>query len=178
MLLSILLVPLAVVCSDAKDKRIQQLEEQLFQKKLELSNLGKMIEERDDYLVSFGIESKAIAKLMEKEVQKWKEENLGKPFTKEARDQIKASIICAAHEFSATFFAACDKNMNIKDMLTDGLFRQNESVGASEFDSLKFYLIRYALEHELMVALVKRYENCIQDALALWAEIESLQNNV
>ena len=176
--LSILLVPIAAVCNDARDKCIQQLEEQLFQKELELSNLGKMIEERDDYLASFGIDSKAIAKLMEKEVQKWKEKNPGKPFTEEARDQIKALIIHPAYEFSVAFFAACNNGVDIKDMLTGGLFRYNESDDAKEFESLKFYFIRCSIEQELLAALVKQYEKCIQDLLDISVEIESLQNNV
>lgn len=175
MLLGILLVPFAVVCSDAKDKRIQQLEEELFQKKLELSNLGKMIEERDDYLASFGIDSKAIAKLMEKEVQKWKEENPGKLFTEEARNQIKALIIHPAYDFSVAFFSACNNGVNIKGMLADGLFRYNESGDAKEFESLKFYFIRCSIEQELLAALVERYEKCIQDLLDISLEIENLQ---
>lgn len=176
MLLSTLLVPFAIVGNDAADLRIQQLEEKFFQKELELSNLGKMIAERDKLLSSFSlIAHEHISVMLSREVKKAESKNGGNPLPEEEENKLKKELLGSADDFLFSFFATCEKQQDISELLTKGLFQENEILNISEFESLKFHFIQCTFERRVIFDLVKKYEDCIRELLAINAEIENLQ---
>lgn len=93
----------------------------------------------------------------------------------EERNKIEAELCSLADEFLFGFFALCERNEDIDGKLVNGLFRRNEHFGCKEFESLKFYLIMATFERELIVELVKKFEKCVKELLAIKIIIEDAQ---
>ncbi len=149
MILSVLLVPCTLIGNRA-DTRIQQLNNDLQAKEVELFQLARMIEEKQQWIDStfqaqkdflsmhFGISNKEEYEQFKKEIHPFGEEldNVGWA----AEDLQK---------FLATRFDNVTKNFD------------------EVLERTKAMMIRYSIEYHLLFKLVKRYEQCAQEFLAL-----------
>jgi hypothetical protein len=175
-ILSVLLAPFTIIGNNNVDIRIQELEEKFFQKELELSDLGKMIAEKDELLSSFDSDCQNYLRFfINKKIKQLEEKNDGKSLSEEEEKQLANELRKMVNEFLYTFCDACRNKKDIKDMLLEGLFYQDESTGIKEFESFKFYLIRSTFEREITIRLIKKYEHCIQELIVIKAELENLQ---
>lgn len=178
MLLSVLLIPATIIGKDTIDVRMQKLEEKLSQKELELSNLGKMIAEKDEFFSSFNMESQRLLRLLiDKRVKQLEEQKSGKSLSQEEKNKVAIEMQNKANEFLYKFFDALKGDKAIDGMLSEGLFQKNEIAGeaGADFESLRFYLIRHTFEQMITMHLVKKYEDCIKEYRDLLRELSNLQ---
>jgi hypothetical protein len=177
MLLSALLAPCAIIGDNSVDIRIQQLEDEYFQKELELSRLGDMIAERDKLLSSLDSESQNLFESLKyKKIKQLEKKNDGKPLSEIEQNQLSDALQDAVNEFINIFVATCREKKDIKGILSEGLFVRDENAVIPEFESLRFHLIRAGVERDLIILLVKQYEDCIRKLLAIETELENLKN--
>lgn len=174
-LLSTLLMPYAIIADNSVDIRIEQLEEKSFQKELELSRLGDVITEKCKFLSSFVSDSKDLFKsLLSEEVNKLEKKN-GKTVSKEeVEGQLSNELNDATRDFFCTFVNAAEGNKSIKGELVK-LFQLDETDIAGDLGLLKFRLIRYMFERGLLVDLVQKYENCLQELIEINIKLENLK---
>lgn len=176
MLLGALLAPFVIIGNNKVDTRLKQLEAKILQKELELSNIGKMIAEKDELFSSFDSNSQKLLKLLiDKRVRQLEEKNGGKSLSNEEKNKVAAEARNNANEFLYTFFDAFKDDKDIDGMLKKGIFKNNEDTGSADFESLKFYLIRHTFEQMITLHLVKQYEDCIKEYRTLMHEFSNLQ---
>lgn len=169
-ILTILLVPCSIRSDDITDARIQQLEEKLFQKELELSRLGATIAEKDNFFSSLESEVQRIfSSLLEKKVNQT-EKKSGKSLSQEEEKKLSAELSNETITFACTFCANYRNQENIHSFLLNGLIREEENADM-EFESLKFYIIRCTFERELLKHFIVRYEKCLH-------ELRDIQNEI
>jgi hypothetical protein len=170
--LSILLVPLTAMGSSTTDTQIQQLKKKFLQKELELSDLGAMIEEKNELLLSFKTDVQyLLGTLRDKKVLQI-EEKTGKLLSQEEKTKLWVELRSDAIDFVYTFCADYENQKSITDVLVKGLIHENSD--DVEFESLSFYLIRCAFERPLLIHLIAEYENCLQELRAIENEITTL----
>lgn len=159
--------------------RIKELEEALFEKQLELSEIGEMIAKRDELLRSFeeGYQD-LFTSLVEKKVTQIETNNDGKELSKDEKRPIAQELLNSINRYTYAVYEAYLGKETIKNMLTDGLFNQDDLDGCPEFESLKFFLIRCTFERGLVVKLVQKYEACIQELSTINQELDTLKQQV
>jgi len=178
-LLTLFLVPFSMVGKDTKNTRIQELEEQISEKELELSNLGNMIAQKDEQLLAFHSDVRTLLNFFtSKRIAMLEKQNDGKALSSEDEDKIAKELGKQADEFLYKFWNALKDNKSITGMLTKGLFQGDinpDIFDVEEFESLKFYLIRRIFNQLAIIRLVKKYEACITEYRALLNELIDLQ---
>ena len=159
--LTMLFVPIAAMGRNTVDTRIQRMEENIFQKQLELSKLGALITEKDKLLYSFKSESHDVFRLIiDKRMRALRQKNDGNALPQEE----EARLYKSKRELDIFYTNALMTYKNTKSIegiLVNGLFEEDE------FQSLKFYAIRYTIEQAILKSLVKKYEIHIQQLIAL-----------
>lgn len=148
LLLTLFLVPFTMTNNNLQNARIQELEEAQFQKECEISELNKMIVEKNssfhfyksnayDYLASMdNSDSKAKASL----------------------DQLITSL-------KAEF----DNTKNITLMFQEGL-SSNDS-----YEMVRIALLRVILEERFIEKLILKFEACIQELIEINIELMNLK---
>lgn len=175
LLFSLLLVPFWIIGNNQNALQ-KQLEEQLFQKELELSKLGRMISKRAHFLSSFSeLAQEYICIVLDREVARVEFENGGNPLSDNEKSELKKDVLSSADEFLFAFFAACESNQDIAGMLPKGLFKHNDRLNIEDFELLKFHFIQSTVERQFISDLVKKYEACIKELLIINASIENLE---
>lgn len=171
-LLSALLLP-AIIYGKNNDTYIKELEEVQFKKELEISELGKMIAERNNDLSSFEeIGQNILEYLLAKKIAKL--EMSGIKLKKNEIDQLAVDLRSSANKFVSDFFVAYEKNENIEIILQKGLLNDENLKILKELESLNFFLVRSAFERILTQKLVKKYAMCIQELSLINQKIEQL----
>ncbi len=164
--LTMLFVPIAAMGRNTVDTRIQRMEENIFQKQLELSKLGALIAEKDKLLSSLKSESHDVFRLIiDKRMRALGQKNDGNALAQEEEARLYKELDI----FYTNALMTYKNKKSVEGILVNGLFQEDE------FQSLKFYAIRYAIEQAILKSLVKKYEIHIQQLIALDTELENLQ---
>ncbi|MBP9764765.1 hypothetical protein KBD08_00330 [Candidatus Babeliales bacterium] len=158
------------------DAQIQELEEKIFQKELELFKLSERIAEIDKLLLAFDSDSQMLLRLLiDKRVEKLKAQNSSKSLSQEDKDKIAIEVQNKANEFLFWFFDVLKNDKSIEGILAEGLLQKDEYTNIVEFESLKFYLIQRTFDRQTFVLLLKKYENCITEYRTLMNELVNLK---
>lgn len=171
-LLTLLLVPFTMADNNPKNMRIKELEETISQKELEITNLGNIIAQKDELLDEQKSDWRnRIELIIYQRVQQLEKQNDGKSLSQEDQNKVEAETRKKAVEFLDTFFDVLNSGKEIKGMLTDSLFQDDET----SCGLFKFYYVRLALDMQIIFDLVKKYENCIKERNMLRNELIDLQ---
>ena len=174
MLFVVLLSAVGMSCAGEVSVRQQELEKACFEKELELSNLGKMIDEKIDFLDSFTNNSQFLLKeLIDKNKIELEQKNKVFEWSKEEESNLENKIRNEVNDFLFTFYEKYQNCGDIRNMLVEGLFYQKD--GVEGFEKLKFFLVLSAFEHDFLKTLVKRYEACVQDLINIKQKLNSLE---
>jgi hypothetical protein len=166
------------------DLQMQELKEKIYQKELEILNLGEMISKIDGRILDLNSEAYEILySVVESQASKFKEQNDGKSLSKEDKDKITIELRDKANEFYYKLFDAFRDNTVTKGMLKENLFQQNEivekakfeSFDIEKFESVKFYVIRIGFEELIIKHFVEKYDHCVTEYSALMNELINLQ---
>jgi hypothetical protein len=160
--------------SIATEQRIQELKKVKFEKQLEISNLGKTIAEKTELIVSFKDDTEYLLELLLKQkILTLKKAQSNASITDEQQAQILLKLQKEANEFVSTFYQAYEDKKNIKGMLTNACAAPESQKPQESFAPLKFYLVRWAFEHDLFESLIQKYESLIQDLIEIEKELKS-----
>ena len=165
MLLSALLVPVAVTSygQESVDPRIQQLKEARFQKELELSELDAKIVEKKELLTAIFDDTVAMF------VERYKPSETSK-MTDEERVELGGKIVAEYKEFRNCLKQAIEEG-NIKDFMVKELFDEDTPWNFTEFEAMKFLIVRDFFETNLLKTLVGFYANCFQEIIEIDCEL-------
>lgn len=177
MLLSFILLPVTITSyGNDVEARIKELEQKYFEKELEISDLGKMIAERDEILrcarQNIGILWDTIKRQKADAIAR----KHGKDLSEEEFEQVGIIMQASLNEFVKQFVVALGANQEIKGMLTKGLYDQENIDSATSFESARFILTRAILEHMLLEKLVAKYEACVEELIKFSRELTALKN--
>jgi hypothetical protein len=165
MFLGALLVPIAVTSygKNTDDTKIQQLKERCSQKKLELSELGAKIAEKQALLESlFNEACNAYS-------EKISDLNLKGPDLEKHTQETNE----ACKKILTIFESKVKSKENIKGFLLHELIDE-EKDSPGDFDPIKFWFLRGYFEHEFLEALIGRYEDCLKELIEIECEIKTL----
>lgn len=161
-------------CEDSNELRIKELEEIQFQKMLELSNLGKMIAERDEFLRHALENRQHIFDLVKQDKITQLEKSKGIKLSSEEMDKIDQEIKDSMKLFLEKFY---ESNINeTKELIIEELYDQNNLDSITSFESLRFMLLRFMFECDFLLVLVAKYASCSQELLKINIEFNSLKN--
>ena len=158
MILSALLVPFTIIGNDASDTRIQQLKNDLHAKELELSELSQMVEEKQAWIDSITERQHAFYAMVSNIIGK------------EEKDALKKELNDFQEQVDKLDFSKGDILNFLKS------YALNNIKGSMEFERMKSWCIRYNAEYHLLNNLIKRYEQCLQEFIALEIELKNLQS--
>jgi hypothetical protein len=130
------------------EAQIKELKERRFKLELELSDLGKMITEKDELLQSIH------PSMIDLIVKKIRDNNIDKDQVRELVEKNDAENLKFITALEEVFLS----KKNIQQFLLKELFDEE-----APFKSLKFYLIRFVLERDLLKMLVERYGDLQQN---------------
>jgi len=152
--------------SQTIEEQIQELQEVQFQKELELSDIGKMISERDAFLRNGqSYIQDLLGEYKNKKKSEAGNENL-------SDQEIIAAYDKASDELIYCFDDAYKNNGNIEQLLIDAFITKDKK----EFASLRFFCSRCSIERSLIEKLVARYAKCFQEVIELDQKIIQLSN--
>ena len=147
------------------EARIEELEAALLQKEYEISSLGEKIDAKVRLIRSIDIDMCAD---LEQRVSQLKLED-------QELEELRNSIYAGGKEFEKIIKDALFLTKDIKGILLKEFF-DHEKPLAKNFVVQKFWALRTFFEDLLLKHLVKRYEVCIQQAIQINNEIETLQS--
>lgn len=160
-LLGVLLVPFSMMGNNSTVYK-KQLEENLFQKQVELSNLGAMIAEKSEYITSIGGKITELVGLKFNEKAKQLEEKKGgQSLSQEEQAQIYAELRYEIDDFYKNFEIAYQGKHSIVGILMNGLFQDDS------FQLLEFCVLRCVFEQEILKSLVQKYEKHIEELVTI-----------
>jgi hypothetical protein len=155
------------------EKRIQELKKAKFEKQLEISNLGKSIAEKTELIVSFKDDTEYLLNLLLKQkTLALKKLETRTSITDEQQTQILMKLEKEANEFVSKFYQAYEDKKNIKGLLTDACVERESQKPQESLAPLKFYLVRWAFEHDLFESMIQKYESLIQELIDIEKELE------
>jgi uncharacterized coiled-coil protein SlyX len=161
---------------NSNDSRIKELEQALFEKELAISNLGKMIAERDELLSSFDTDCQYLLELLTaKEIEKLEEKKGHGQLSQKEKEQIATDVRNLVNNFIFDFAKGYKNKNDLQGMLIKGLVTQEQSTDIPELQSFKFYLLRSAFERGIVVKLVKQYAQCIQELIDMEKQLDDLK---
>lgn len=146
------------------EAQIQELKTVRLKKMQQLSELGKMIDEKDELLYSIAQNGGAVLS------QLAKDKNLN---TQEAKEFIQEAV-SSLDNFGETVDEAIKVKKNVKQFFVKELFK-GDNRRLTDFEALKFLVIRSALEHDFLKILVEQYEEYQQEIIEIEQKIENLQ---
>lgn len=161
-LLGVFLVPFAVMGHGGDvEAQMKELKDYRFKKELELSDLGKMISEKDEFLRS--LKSLMINFI----VGEMHENNLNE----HEREAFGLRIDESSKAFQEALTKAFIAKKNIKQFFVEELLNEKES----GFETLKFLQVRHVSEQNLLKTLVERYGDCQQELFEVDYQLDELQ---
>jgi len=170
-----LLLPMASY-GKSIEARIKELKEAQFKKELEVDGLGKMIEEKEELLRNFDQSSQLLLELLvDKKLEELKTKNNYKQLSNEEVKEFTESIRNSVNTFMNDFGFAYKDKKNIKNLLIEGLFNQDNLENIKEFESLKFFLIRCAFARGFLVKIIEKYEIAIHELISIDQELSHLE---
>jgi hypothetical protein len=164
-----LLVPATLThCVENIDTQIRELKEAKFQKELGLSDLGKIISEKDELFQSMWQAANNFSlKLIS---EKKKSLNLNDREVEDFTQALNTSLANFGEALNeAIIFKKNVKQFFVKELLDE---RGAES---KALETLKFHIIRNSLEFQLLRTLIERYEEGHQELIEINSKIADLQ---
>ena len=163
-----------IVYGQNLDAQIQELKNDRYKKQLELSELGKKIAEKDELLESMWEAANNVAlKILEKKRRSSEEQ---------AVEDHKQAMNTSLENFKKVLDEAIIVKKNVKQFFIRELLREDKLLTedrkdfeTKNFVTLKFYVIRNALERDIMRALVEQYEECQQELIEIDQKLADLQ---
>lgn len=171
-LLSALLLPIASYGRNT-EVRIKELKEAQFQKGLELSNLGKMIAERDELIRTGRKDLENIFPEFKKYRALALEKN-NKKLTEKEIAKVGENIQISLGKFVEQFDTAIKEKASMKQFLTQELFDQENPTSTMAFESLRFIVIRTIFERMLLEILVGKHATCAEELIKINQELSDL----
>lgn len=169
--LSLLLPALSYGKNMDTEKRIQELKKAKFEKQLEVSNLGKLILEKEELIESFIMKAGDFKRILISQKQEAATQNNGdNPLKNDAIEQIRADAHEPLHLFLKNITKAISQEKNIKGHLANQIF--NEETG--RFDMCRLAVIGVWFETELMNDYIAQYESAIQELIDIEKELDHL----
>lgn len=156
--LSAFLVPFVLVSNSNINERIENLKKNLHEKELELSNLGKMIAEKEASIDSIRSAGITVYSSISNTLNEQEEKELN-----EKLDIFEENIIRALNA----------KNDLKNILITD--FSNNHKNTNNELARIKSVIIRQCVEYHFLKRLFKHYEECLQELIAIEHELNKLQ---
>jgi|GEM_PF-2271053 predicted nucleic acid-binding Zn-ribbon protein len=169
--LFIFLVPFSIFGDGAVDtkynikERIQELNDELSKKLVRISDLGKTITERDEYIQSLRA---AIVDFMAKVMRV---KNFNEQEIKEFGQATEATITNFYRDLNEVLI--CKKT--IKGFLLKELFRNDEEGQIDDFERIKFFVIKSLNEYRILKNLIAEYEELQQDVMNIDQELDDLK---
>ena len=166
MLLSALLVPVAVTSygKESVDSRIQQLKEVRFQKETELSELGLQIDAKQG----------VIGDLFASEVYCIKKHYKSRDLSSHEKDELRQQVE-KLNELFSDFTYGLISEEQVREFFK--LLANSQEIYEG-FERLKYLGIRNNIEQKLLKVLTKRYEECLQELIAIGQELEKFDKLV
>ncbi len=167
-MLAAFLLPVTITSyGQSVETRIQKLKEAQFQKELELSEIGEMIDKKCDLLTSYKSNAFYYWKhLQEKKINELQEKN---KLSKEDCEKAIAGLEILFEECLKNIGTAFDAAKDIKRLI------QNELFDTNGFENLRLALLRVVFEQHLIEKLIVKYEACIQELIIINKELISLK---
>ncbi len=138
-ILMVLLVPLSISADN-----LAQIKQFKLNKEVELSELGKAISDKYEYIES--IRQKGIA-ILRYEVNR---KNLSNQEAKEYGKSVDNDLV--------VFITRLEKSPTINGFLVSELFKCNKDEPLEDFEMIKFCVIRIINEYRILKTLIERYE--------------------
>lgn len=156
--LSAFLVPVAIANSGANvEIKIQKLREDLIPKELDLSKIGKEIEQQEELIASMMVKVKeAMSRVLE---------SLDEQQQKDFQQEINAFLERTNNALAIP---------NVKNFLIHELF-SDTTINSDDIERIKSLLIRRIIEKEILKRLVRRYEEHLQVAAKIDLELTALE---
>jgi hypothetical protein len=171
--LSLLLLPIPTY-SKSNEIRIQELKEAQFKKEIELSEIGKMITEKDELLASYDEKSQCLlSNLVDRKTALLEEKN-GNQLSREEKQHLAEALRNEVNEFLNALYKSYEEQKNAAEVITNEIFHKDNVKGFKELESLKFFLIRCAFEQDLVIKLVYKYAACLQELIKINQELTAL----
>jgi hypothetical protein len=158
MLLAALLVPCTIFSNETVDTRIQQLKKDLYAKELELSDLSKIIEEKQGWI----------------DLIRNNQREFAHQIFSGSDVQENEALRTVVSSFQQELNRVCDSKKDLQQFLLKKLLDNNPG-SFCEIERMKSWCIRYYVEYNFLSKLTKRYEECVQEMLAIEIELEELQ---
>lgn len=152
--LSVLLAPCALTYCSNTEMQIQQLKEELYKKELELSRLGKEIEEQE----------KLIEAMFDKLI------DLHSQIQNSLNQNEKNEFLAELNAFQKRFDDAID-NLQIKNFLLTEFFIDKDI----KIERVKSIMIRSSIERELLKELIRNYEAKLQELAQLFSKLSKFE---
>jgi hypothetical protein len=169
--IALLVSATSTYCVESIAMQIQELKDYRFKKELELSDLGKMISEKDELFQSMWQAANNFSlKLIN---EKKKSLNLNEQEVKEFTQALNTSLA----NFGEALNEAIIIKKNVKQFFVKELLdeRNRESKG---LETLKFHIIRNSLEFQLLRTLIERYEEGHQELIEINSKLADLQKQI
>jgi hypothetical protein len=148
----------------------RELETEILQKELQLSNLAAVITEKNKMLTSFKSEVKNLySALLNNRIKQLEEKN-NQSLSQEEKDRLEEELQKATIEFAINFCDDYQNQKNIEAILANGLAKENGEGDFAELTSLRFYIIRCIFEQRRLEHLIAEHEHCLQELCILKAE--------
>ncbi len=157
-------LPFATHAENVEIKR-QELKIARFKKMQQLSELAKMIDEKDELLHSIVQNGGSFLS------QLAADKNLNEQETKDFIQETASSL----DNFGETVDEAIKITKNVKKFFVKELFK-GDNRRLTDFEALKFLVIRSALERDFLKTLVEQYEEYQQELIEIDQKLEDLQN--
>jgi hypothetical protein len=155
--LSFLLATFSITRCNNTEIQIKQLKEDLYKKELELSRLGKEIEEQEQLLESMFDKA---ANIMAHELHS---------LTEHEKKEFKGRIALFAKNVDHIL-----TNTKVTNFLMNEFF-SNEKADNIKPHRIKSLMIRFIVEKQILKRLFQRFENCLQQVVQLDAELNELE---
>lgn len=167
-----LLVPFSIFSdgniesNNAIEQRIQKLNTERSEMLLRISDLGKNIAEKDEYIQSLQASAidffvKVLKKKGFKDAQEIKEFGL----------VIDAELVNFKKAFDETILL----KKNVKGFLVNELFKSNTNEPMEDFETLKFCVIRMITEYKILKIFIKGYEELHQELIEIDQKLDDLK---
>ncbi len=185
--LSLFLAPYTIIAKNTVkaqaqiDQQIQELEEKVYQIELEILKLGKMIEEKSEYLLDLSSKIQDIFQLVLKDkIKTFEKQNNDQPSSKEDQDKIRIELKNQIFQFLDQFYDTVKDNKKIKGMLIKNLFEIHETSDYKSFtphslDLLKFITMNSYFYEQNIQSLIKKYDYFVAEYSDLMNQLIYLQ---
>lgn len=156
--LGALLVPFAIFSNSDIDAHIQELKRAQHEKELKLSEIGKIILEKEEMIDSIRSKSISVYSLI----------------CALLNDQEKKEFMEEVEIFEEDLDKAFIAKEDLKQLFEQEFINRGKS-NEDQIARVKSSIIRYKMEYNFLKGLFKNYEKCLEELIKINIELDSLQ---